>query len=126
MGNTKRKRAIVAALTDFSHDGLREFGAPPMPAILIARVIGESEKLSSVCQSLKKLTEEGVLIAEHRYQEARFSRNGTSGFQIRKCIVYWNAATIEEDRRRADLTRFLFGVKIEGQLFVVIELQLIQ
>lgn len=46
-----------------------------------------------------------MLIAERRHQEARFSRNGVSGFQIRKCIVYWNAATIEEDRRRADLWR---------------------
>ncbi len=101
MGTTNRQRAIVSALTDFNPESLKKFGPPPMPSILIARIIGEPEKLSSVCQTLRTLTKHGVLIAERRYIEARFSRNGVNGFQMKKCTVYWNAATASTDRQRA-------------------------
>ncbi|MCG9096412.1 hypothetical protein [Laribacter hongkongensis] len=103
MMNTARKRAIVKALTDFRPCVLHKFGPPPMPASIIAKIIGESDKLSSVCQSLRKLAEDGVLVAEQKYCEVNFSRNGVMGFQIKKCTVYWNAASMDFDMNRRRL-----------------------
>ena len=101
MRNTRRKRAIIAALTDFSHESLHKFGPPPMSATLISKIIGESEKLSSVCQTLQKLTRDGVLISECKPQEVSFCRNNIVGVQIKKVMVYWNAETVDSDRQQA-------------------------
>lgn len=93
---TKAKRAALNALAELGMDYF-EYGTPPYAVSMLAEYMGtDLANLSKTMQGLERMR---LVVREVRKSECwnAIARDHTP----RKCVCYWLAATMEQDKARA-------------------------
>ena len=93
---TANKRAALQCLADLGADFL-EWGTPPYAVSRLAEVMGAD--LSNLTKTMRALEREGLVVrvvAEHECWNAI-----AQAHMPRRCVCYWLAATMEQDKVRA-------------------------
>lgn len=97
---TANKRAALQCLADLGADFL-EWGTPPYAVSRLAEVMGAD--LSNLTKTMRALEREGLVVrvvAEHECWNAI-----AKAHMPRRCVCYWLAATMEQDKARAQAWR---------------------
>lgn len=97
---TANKRAALQCLADLGADFL-EWGTPPYAVSRLAEVMGAD--LSNLTKTMRALEREGLVVrvvAEHECWNAI-----AQAHMPRRCVCYWLAATMEQDKARAQAWR---------------------
>ena len=93
---TKAKRAALAALSELG-EGFIEWGTPPYAVSLIARHLGAD--LPNLTKTMRLLERDGLVVCELAKVECW---NAISqGHAPRRCVCYWLAETMDQDKARA-------------------------
>lgn len=97
---TANKRAALQCLADFGGDFL-EWGTPPYAVSQLAEVMGAD--LSNLTKTMRALERDGLVVrevAEHECWNAI-----AQAHMPRRCVCYWLADTLEQDKARAQAWR---------------------
>ena len=93
---TKAKRAALDALAELGMDYL-EYGTPPYAVSMLAEYMGTD--LANLTKTMQALERDGLVVrvvAEHECWNAI-----AQAHMPRRCVCYWLAATMEQDKVRA-------------------------
>lgn len=93
---TKAKRAALDALAELGMDFL-EYGTPPYAVSMLAEYMGTD--LANLSKTMKGLERMGLVVRE---VTKKTCWNAIArGHAPRKCVCYWMAETMEQDKVRA-------------------------
>ena len=93
---TKAKRAALDALAEMGSEFL-EYGTPPYAVSLLAEYM--KTNLANLSKTMKGLERMGLVVREVRKSECWNAI--AQGHIGRKCVCYWLADTMEQDKARA-------------------------
>ena len=93
---TANKRAALQCLADFGGDFL-QWGTPPYAVSLLAEQIDAD--LSNLTKTMQALERAGLVVRE--VAEATCWNAIAQAHMPRRCICYWLAETMEQDKARA-------------------------
>lgn len=108
MRMTRTKRAALEALESLGSDFL-EWGVPPYSVSLLARRLGVD--LSNLAKTMQGLERAGLVVREVATVECWNAI--TRGHMPRRCVCYWLAASMDEDKARAQVWRAGAGARSE-------------
>lgn len=94
---TRAKRAALDTLADLGDD-FQEWGTPPYAVSLLAEQLRAD--LSNVTKTMRALERAGLVVREVARVECWNAIAG--GHMPRRCVCYWLAETMEQDKARAD------------------------
>lgn len=96
MRMTKNKQAVLAGLAELGGDFL-EWGTPPYAVSILARHLGTD--LSNLAKTLRLLERDGLVVKEIATVDCWNAIAHDS--KPRRCVCYWLAVTMDQDRGRA-------------------------
>lgn len=93
---TAKKRAALQCLAELGAD-FQEWGTPPYAVSLLAEVLGTD--LSNLAKTMRALEREGLVVRE--VAESSCWNAIAQAHMPRRCVCYWLAETMEQDKVRA-------------------------
>lgn len=97
---TANKHAALQCLTDLGAD-FREWGTPPYAVSLLAEEMGAD--LSNLTKTMRALERDGLVVREVARVECWNAI--AQAHMPRRCVCYWLAETMEQDKARAKAWR---------------------
>lgn len=111
MRMTRAKRAALDTMASLGTDFL-EWGAPPYSVSLLAEQLGAD--LSNLAKTMQGLERAGLVVRE--VARVQCWNAIAQDHMPRQCVCYWLAATMEEDKVRAQAWRAGAGARSERAL----------
>lgn len=96
MQMTRTKRAVLDVLAGLGVE-FSEYGTPPYAVSLLAERMGVD--LSNLAKTLRALERDGLVVRE--VAQADCWNAIAASYMPRRCVCYWLAATMEQDKVRA-------------------------
>lgn len=97
---TANKRAALQCLADLG-DNFLEWGTPPYAVSLLAEQMGAD--LSNLTKTMKALERDGLVV--HEIASVECWNAIAQAHMPRRCVCYWLAETIAQDKARAKAWR---------------------